>query len=321
MKGSIDELLSSGDKDPITGEAIMLIHRSKLVPDPEQDRNDWESQDTLLNISAIRKSAHIKLEDGSYYGIRTPLFVAPPDEAGNCQIIDGECRWRALDGAPEELQLIPCIVRMGGTKERRLDHTSANGARKGLTLYQTAMSIQKDEKEFGLSTEEIIAVHGLPNQTALSKFKAIHKLSDRAKELVRSGAFQDVNLVYELKKLDDEQLNKLEKRIGKGESIQQALKALAPKEPKPPKEGAKGPGTDDQNGGKAPGTDDDTNSNENDSNFSGLSESESSVSLIVGLGAAKALADLLGVPQDLDPKAMQAALVAAIKALAFEGAE
>ena len=321
MKGSIDELLSSGDKDPITGEAIMLIHRSKLVPDPDQDRNDWDSADTLLNISAIRKSAHIKLEDGRYYGIRTPLFVGPPDEHGNCEIIDGECRWRALEGAPEDLQLIPCIVRLGGTKERRLDHTSANGARKGLTLYQTAMSIQKDEKEFGLSTEEIIAVHGLPNQTALSKFKAIHKLSDRAKDLVRSGAFQDVNLVYDLKKLDDEQLTKLEKRIGKGESIQQALKALAPKEPKPAKENAKTQGNDDPQGGNEPGSEGDEAVNENGSGSARLSESERSVSLTVGIDAAKALADLLGVPQDLDPKAMQAALVAAIKALAPEGSE
>lgn len=307
---TISDLLNSGDTDPITGEAIMLVHRSKVVPDAEQDRDDWDSPETIANIASIRKSSRIKLEDGRYYGIRYPLFVGAPDEHGNFPIIDGECRWRATEDAPEELLMLPCIVRTGGKKERRLDHTSSNGARKGLTLYQTAMSIQKDEKEFGLTTEEICAVHGLPNPSAISKLKAIHKLNDRQKQIVRSGAFQDVNLVYDLKKFDDDTLSKLEKRIAKGESIQQAIKALTPKEPKPPREGAKAPA------GKEKGADDSKDGNEIDSE---LSESESSVSLSVGLNAAKALADLLGVPQGLDPKAMQAALVAAIKALAPGG--
>lgn len=318
MSKSISDLLNSGDTDPITGEAIMLIPRSKIIPDADQDRDDWDSPETIANIQSIRKSSRIKLEDGRYYGIRYPLFVGTPDEDGNFPIIDGECRWRATEDAPEELLMLPCIVRTGGKKERRLDHTSSNGARKGLTLYQTAMSIQKDEKEYKLTSDEICAVHGLPNPSALSKYKAIHKLNDRQKQIVRSGAFQDVNLVYELKKFDDEALTKLEKRIGKGESIQQAIKALTPKEPKPPKEGAKPAAGDDQNSGKEQGAGENKDGNENDS---GLSESESSVSLTVGLNAAKALADLLGVSQDLDPKAMQAALVAAIKALASEGAE
>lgn len=324
MAGTIEELLRSGDNDPITGEAITLIHRSKVIPTEGQDRDDWDNPETIANIQSIRKSAQIKIDDGRYFGIRYPLFVGTPDEHGNFPIIDGECRWRAVENLPEDLQMLPCIVRTGSKKEQRLDHTASNGARKGLTLFQTAMSIQRDEKEFGLTTDEIIAVHGLPNQTALSKYKAIHKLSDRAKELVRSGTFQDVNLVYELKKLDDDQLTKLEKRIGKGESIQQAIKALTPKEPKPPKEGAKTPEAANENGGGDPDAKNQTGDNANDSNNAGLSESESFVSLTVGLDAAKALAALLDVSPDLDPKAMQAALIAAIKALApdsTEGAE
>jgi len=320
MTNSISELLRSGENDPITGEAITLIHRSKIIPTEGQDRDDWDNPETIANIQSIRKSAQIKIEDGRYFGIRYPLFVGSPDENGNFPIIDGECRWRSVESLPEELQMLPCIVRTGSKKEQRLDHTASNGARKGLTLFQTAMSIQRDEKEFGLTTEEIIAVHGLPNQTALSKYKAIHKLGDRAKELVRSGTFQDVNLVYELKKLDDDQLTKLEKRIAKGESIQQAIKALIPKEPKQPKEQPKSEnktsGDADENGagdGKEAGAGD-----------LKLSDSESSISLTIGLNAAKALAALLDVPVDLAPKSLQAALVEAIKGMASdlsEGAE
>lgn len=226
MTNSISELLRSGENDPITGEAITLIHRSKIIPTEGQDRDDWDNPETIANIQSIRKSAQIKIEDGRYFGIRYPLFVGSPDENGNFPIIDGECRWRSVESLPEELQMLPCIVRTGSKKEQRLDHTASNGARKGLTLFQTAMSIQRDEKEFGLTTEEIIAVHGLPNQTALSKYKAIHKLGDRAKELVRSGTFQDVNLVYELKKLDDDQLTKLEKELPKANPFSKRLKPL-----------------------------------------------------------------------------------------------
>ncbi len=316
MASTIDDLLNSGDTDPITGEAIMLIHRSKFIPDVNQDRDDWESPETIANIASIRKSSRIKLEDGRYYGIRYPLFVGPPDENGNVPIIDGECRWRSTEDAPEELQMLPCIIRTGGKKERRLDHTSSNGARKGLTLYQTAMSIQKDEKEYGLTTEEICAVHGLANATALSKYKAILKLNDRQKDIVRSGSFQDINLVYELKKFDDDTLTKLEKRVSKGESIQQVIKALTPKEPKKPKE-PKAPGE------TPPGEDENDNPGQN-TNGQKLSESETFVSLTIGLDAAKALASLLDVPADLDAKALQAALSEAIKNMApvsTEGAE
>ncbi|MDU8540233.1 hypothetical protein RYA94_25275 [Pseudomonas syringae pv. actinidiae] len=303
----IQDLLNDDQRDPITGEAIMMIHRDKLVPDANQDRDDWDSPETQTNVASIRKSSRIKLEDGRYYGIRYPLFVGAPDENGNFPIIDGECRWRSTEDAPEELLMLPCIVRTGGKKELRLDHTSSNGARKGLTLYQTAMSIQRDEKEFGLSTEEICAVHNLPNPTALSKYKAIHKLNDRQKQIVRSGSFQDVNLVYDLKKFDDDTLTKLEKRIGKGESIQQAIKALTPKEPKKPKEPKTPGGSSGEDGNDTPGQ---------NQNNGGLSDSESFVSLTIGLDAAKALASLLDVPADLDPKALQEALSAAIKNMA-----
>lgn len=312
----IQALLSDDDqRDPITGEAIMMIHREKLVPDANQDRDDWDSPETQTNIASIRKSSRIKLEDGRYYGIRYPLFVGAPDENGNFPIIDGECRWRSTEDkdVPEELLMLPCIVRTGGKKELRLDHTSSNGARKGLTLYQTAMSIQRDEKEFGLSTEEICAVHNLPNPTALSKYKAIHKLNDRQKQIVRSGSFQDVNLVYDLKKFDDETLTKLEKRIGKGESIQQAIKALTPKEPKKPKDPKTPAGSPSGEGA-------DDNPGQNDDNGE-LSDSESFVSLTIGLDAAKALASLLDVPADLEPKALQAALSEAIKKMAPASAE
>lgn len=299
MENTISELMAAGREDQASGEVIHMIHRSRLKPSPDQDRDDWDSPATLANIESIRKSSQIKLDNGRYYGIRSALWIEEADEDGMHNIIAGECRWRSTENAPEDVQMLPCIIRKGTRKELRMDHTAENGARKGLTLWQTARSILRDKEEFGLKSEEIIAVHGLSSKSQLSKFNAIHKLSPRAQELVRAGYFEDVNLVYEIKDLDDEQLDKLEKKVAKGVSFQQALKAVKPKDPK------SGKGNDEGGEGGS----------------GGVSDSETSkVSLPLTLVAAKALGELLDVPGDLDAKALKAALIEKIQALIPEPA-
>lgn len=294
---SIADLMAAGREDQATGERIHIIHRSQVIPDVDQDRDDWDDPATIANVESIRRASRIKLNDGKYYGIRAPLWVMPADENGKHKIIDGECRWRSTEDGPEEVQFLPCIIRTGDKKEIRLDHTAANGARKQLTLFQVANSIKRDKEEFGLSTDEIMAVHGLTNKTQLSKYNQIHKLNDRAKELVRGGHFQDVNLVYDLAKLDDDALAKLEKKVAKGESFQQALKAVSPKpakDPKEPKDKAKGA----------------------DSSQGGVSESETgTIVLPLSLECAKAVASFFDVSPDLDPKELQAALMEKLAAL------
>lgn len=294
MENTISELMAAGREDQASGELIHIIHRSRLKPSADQDRDDWDSPATLANIESIRKSSQIKLDNGRYYGIRNALWIEEADEDGMHTIIAGECRWRSTENAPDEIQLLPCIIRKGTRKELRMDHTAENGARKGLNLWQTARSIQRDKEEFGLKSEEIIAVHGLSSKTQLSKFNAIHKLSPRAQELVKAGLFEDVNLVYDIRDLNDEQLDKLEKKVAKGVSFQQALKAVKPKDPKVGKgNGESGEGGED-----------------------GVSDSETSkVSLPLSLAAAKALGEFLDVPGDLDAKALKAALIEKIQAL------
>lgn len=294
MSNAISDLMAAGREDQTSGEVIHIIHREMLKPDADQDRDDWDSPATIANVESIRRSSQIKLDSGRYYGIRSPLWIGEADEDGKHPIIAGECRWRSTEGAPEEIQMLPCIIRKGDRKEQRLDHTSENGSRRGLTLWQTARSIKRDKDEFGLSTDEIIAVHGLTSKTQLSKYNAVHKLPGRALELVKAGHFEDVNLVYEIKDLPEEQIEKLEKRLAKGESFSMALKAVKPKEPKKGKENGQGDGE----------------------GSGGVSDSETpKVALSIGLDAAKALGDLLDVPADLEPKDLKAALLEKIAAL------
>lgn len=301
---SIAELLAAGRDDQASGEVIHILHRSRINPDANQDRDDWDSPATKANIESIRRSAQIKLDNGKYYGIRNPLWITEADENGMHTIIAGECRWRSTEDAPDEVQMLPCIIRKGSQKEQRLDHTAENGSRRGLNLWQTARSIKRDKEEFNLSTDEIIAVHGLTSKTHLSKFNAIHKLPERALTLVKAGYFEDVNLVYELRDLSDEVLDKLEKKMAKGESFQQALKAVKPKDP------AKNKVKDGEGDGNGEGGE-----------GGGVSESETKVSLAITLSAAKALADLLDVATDLDPKELKAALMVKIAALVADEKE
>lgn len=214
------------------GNKIVMIHRSQIVPDPSNDRDDWDNAETIAHIQSIVNSASVKLENGKYYGIRQPITVTSCNRDGKHTIIDGECRWRATDNLPEELHEIPCIIRSGDLKELRLDHVSANGVRKDLTLSQLVKSITRDKEEFNMKTSEIIAVHGLRNKTHLSKLMAFNKLSDKAKGIINDFDIKDVNIVYDLKKLDEigeEALTKLQNKLAKDVPISTALKSLLPK--------------------------------------------------------------------------------------------
>ncbi|EPF1840321.1 ParB/RepB/Spo0J family partition protein [Pseudomonas aeruginosa] len=245
MSDAIAELLNSKSSDKEPRERIVLIHRSDLYPDPTQDRDDWETERTLAHIAGIRRSALIPLEDGRHFGIRKTLFVEPADEAGKHKIIDGECRWRATEDAPDDVQLLPCIIRKGGVRERRMDHVSGNVLGQGLTVWQTACSIKRDKDEFGFTTEEILAVHGIKDKSRLSRYMKVFKLSPEAQEFAKLDDFRDVNIIYDLEKLDKmgpDTLKKLSKRLDKGESIQTAIKALLPREEKKPAPKAPGVG-------------------------------------------------------------------------------
>ncbi|WAH62177.1 hypothetical protein LZ023_40585 (plasmid) [Pseudomonas silvicola] len=287
---SIAELLNGNNIEPLTGEKIYYVSRDDIIRDPENDRDDWDDPATIANIESIKKSAAIRLNDGRRYGVRTALWVKPADEQGKYMLIDGECRWRSTWGEEDpEALMLPIIIRTGDAKEIRLDHTSSNGARKGLNLYQVARSIKRDQDEYGLSSDEIMAVHNLQSKSQLSKFNAIHKLGDSALELVRAGYFQDINLVYDLKKLDDDGITKLKKKIEKGDSIQQALKTLMPKEK--------------------------TRTADAEGKQDGGGSTPAKVALNLPLAEAQALAILLEVDAELEPKELRIALLAKIAGL------
>ncbi|HED8877654.1 ParB/RepB/Spo0J family partition protein [Pseudomonas aeruginosa] len=338
MSDAIAELLNSKSSDNEPRERIVLIHRSDLYPDPTQDRDDWETERTLAHIAGIRRSALIPLEDGRHFGIRKTLFVEPADEAGKHKIIDGECRWRATEDAPDDVQLLPCIIRKGGVRERRMDHVSGNVLGQGLTVWQTACSIKRDKEEFGFTTEEILAVHGIKDKSRLSRYMKVFKLSPEAQEFAKLDDFRDVNIIYDLEKLDKmgpDTLKKLSKRLEKGESIQTAIKALLPREEKKPAPKAPGVGqgsvSDSETGSiQHPSSEDGAEATDSASTSDSTtkaapssgpvvsdSETNASASLMLTPKRAQALAVLLNIePDEGDLSALIDALAQALDELA-----
>ncbi|BES73852.1 hypothetical protein RE428_48700 (plasmid) [Marinobacter nanhaiticus D15-8W] len=238
-KPNVNDFIQGGaaqeaDRPQYNENEIVYLRRDKIVPQPGQDRDDWDDPATVAHVKSLADSMSIELQDGKKYGVRDPISVLPADEDGKHEIIKGESRWRAAGIA--EIDEIPCRIQKRATVENRLDHVTENALKKGLTLWQRARSIQRDKEEFGFDSKQIMIAHGIRNKTQLSKIMAVLTLDEPAQELVRRDLVGDVNLIYDLKKLDEKQIEKLKKKIEKGDSVPQAIKSLQPKQKKKPVE-------------------------------------------------------------------------------------
>ncbi|HDZ58180.1 MAG TPA: ParB/RepB/Spo0J family partition protein [Pseudomonas xinjiangensis] len=234
-KPDLNQFLSGGaaaaaeEFEPRSAAQIVALSLDQLRPNDQQDRDDLEGEDAREHIRSLAESMKLKLPNGELYGVRRPIEVRSADADGLHEIIAGENRWRAAKLAG--LETVPCIIKDGDAFENRLDHVTDNALRRNLSLWEQANSIRRDQDEYGLNTQQVIIAHGLRNKSQLSKLMAVFKLSEEAQAFVRKGYVQDPNLVYELRKLPEEQLAKLGKRvIDKGEAFPTALKALLPKE-------------------------------------------------------------------------------------------
>ncbi|HCF1166526.1 TPA: ParB/RepB/Spo0J family partition protein [Pseudomonas aeruginosa] len=286
---------------------VVMIPIEKLRPNSDQDRGEehFETAEAREYIESLAASMSLDIGGGKKFGVRDPIKVRPEGDDQLNEIIDGENRWRAakLAGLAE----VPCLIRAGDDVEARIEHVTSNALRSDLNLWQQANSIRKDVEEFGLSTEQVLVAHGLRNKSQLSKIMAVFKLSEDAQAFVRKGYVQDVNLIYDLKKLPDSLLPKLAKRVlDKGESFPAALKAVMPKEPKepkPPKEPKAGAGQQDGEGGLG---------------GDNPASTAIGVALSVGIEAAIALAVLLDVevPEGIDSAELAQRLQAKINSLA-----
>lgn len=137
-----------------------LIERSKITPDPEQPRKQFDEQE--LNELAASMRAR---------GIKQPLTVRWHVESSTYRIIDGGRRFLASEMAG--LTELPCWIQEGDSKEILVDQIVHNWQRADLKPEETADALARLRDEFGRTQKAISDLTGKP-QSEISKFLAIH---------------------------------------------------------------------------------------------------------------------------------------------------
>jgi ParB family chromosome partitioning protein len=167
-------------------ESIFFVEVSKVQPNPDQPRTDFD-QEALGELSrSIRK-----------FGVLQPLLVSkieedlPRGRAVRYQLIAGERRWRAaqMAGLPQ----VPVIIREelnpGGVNEKstRLEIALIeNLQREDLNPMEMAEAYARLADEFGLKQQEIAEKVGKSREAVANTMRLIN-LPKYIKDALRAG--------------------------------------------------------------------------------------------------------------------------------------
>ncbi|TDN48080.1 ParB/RepB/Spo0J family partition protein [Scandinavium goeteborgense] len=200
---------------------ILVLKLSQLEP-KKQDRVDWNSPTARADIEKLKRSISATLPDGSMYGIRERILVGPANSNGKYPIIKGETRWRSGTEINPEMET-ECEVRRYDDKViEHLDQVSENTLRRPLNIFERAQSIKTD-KDNGLSTDQIIAIHGLSNKTVVSKYLSVLRLDKAKLRIVKESYIGDLNLIGKLAKIPDQDVKELRQRLEGGEIAKKVI--------------------------------------------------------------------------------------------------
>lgn len=219
----------------------MTAKLSQLKPKNNQDRKDWNSPSAREHIEQLKRSIGLELPNGKIYGIREPIVVKRGQDDDSFVILRGESRWRAGREVEEEKGIeLECEIKVVSYDDKvleHLDHVSENTLKRPLNIFERAASIKKD-KDNGLSTEQIIAIHGLSNKTVVSKYMSVFRLSKAQQKIVQDSFINDLNLINKLAKVSDDDIKELRQRCESGEQAKKVISEIlnrnierAPKEP------------------------------------------------------------------------------------------
>ncbi|EBU7272558.1 chromosome partitioning protein ParB [Salmonella enterica subsp. enterica serovar Heidelberg] len=220
---------------------IRVLKLSQLTPNKKQDRRDWESPVAREHIEKLKKSIGMRMPDGSLYGIRERIVVKPGASENEFVILKGESRWRAGSELEKEIGEeieTECEIKSYDDKViEHLDHATENSLRRDLNIFERALSIKTD-KENGLTTDQIIAAHGLSNKTVVSKYMSVFRLAKPKQKLVQESFIGDLNLIGKLDKVAEDDMKELRQRLEGGETAKKVINELLnrskPKQEKEP---------------------------------------------------------------------------------------
>ncbi|ERK05607.1 hypothetical protein L580_3317 [Serratia fonticola AU-P3(3)] len=212
-----------------------MLKMSQLRSSKGQDRGDWSSPTAREEIEKLKKSIGLEI-NGELYGIRERIVVKPGKNDNEYYIHKGETRWRAATEIGNERGIdieSECeIIEYDNKVIEHMDHATENSLRRKLNIYERASSIKTD-KDNGLTTEQIIALHGLSNKTVVSKYMAVFRLSKPKQKLLQESYILDLNLISKLDKVSDDDMKELRQRLEGGEKAAKVINELLSKGKKP----------------------------------------------------------------------------------------
>lgn len=160
-------------KSPETeSEGYRMVNTDLLKPNASQPRKDFEQ-------SALEELAESIRENG----VIQPLIVR--EKNGNFEIVAGERRWRAAKIA--KLEELPVVIRTATDQDVAELTLIENIQREDLNPIEEAEAYEKLAERFGLTHDEIARKTG-KNRSVITNQLRLLKLSDKAKEVLVSGA-------------------------------------------------------------------------------------------------------------------------------------
>jgi len=181
------------------GEHVRNIDVSKIVPNPEQPRKEFDQ--TALEELAVSIKQH---------GIIQPLVVTPVKD--KFRIVAGERRYRASLIA--KLTKVPAIVRNHEELEELEIALVENVQRVDLSPFEQALSIAKLRDQFSLSSKDIAAKLGKAEPTISNIVRLLNLPKEAISALqnnkISEGHARAILALKNDKKLQLELLKKIE---------------------------------------------------------------------------------------------------------------
>ena len=137
----LDSLISITDIDPGGSSAISEIEVSRIAPNPEQPRRDFDETSLEELATSIKE-----------LGVVQPLTLRLTDD-GTYQIIAGERRWRAATKAG--LNTVPAYVRTASDSEVTEMALIENIQREDLNAVEVALAFKKLIDTYKLTQERL----------------------------------------------------------------------------------------------------------------------------------------------------------------------
>jgi ParB family chromosome partitioning protein len=190
------------------GEHIRNIELSKIIPNPDQPRKDFDNE--LIKELSVSIKQH---------GIIQPLVVTPQKD--KYRIVAGERRYRASELAG--LKKVPVVIRNHEELEELEIALVENVQRVDLSPIEQALSIVKLHEQFSMSYKDISKKLGKA-ETTISNIVRLLQLPKPAIDALRKNKISEghARAILALKTDEKLQLELLNKIITQGMSVRQA---------------------------------------------------------------------------------------------------